>query len=102
MNKVLSLMIAVGFVTISPASALAESASNYIDDATITAKVKEAILKDSQLKVMQVRVYTLHGIVSLSGYVETDAQDSEAVKVATQTSGVTSVTDGLSVKTLEQ
>jgi len=77
--------------------AFAESAGKYIDDATITAKVKEAIFADSQLKVMQVKVDTSHGIVLLSGAVDTKTQEIEAVKVAGQVDGVSTVTDNLSV-----
>jgi hyperosmotically inducible protein len=78
--------------------AFAESVEHYIDDATITAKVKEAILADAQLKVLDVKVETLHGVVSLSGAVDSEAQVVESIKVASQISGVRSVTDGLSVE----
>jgi hyperosmotically inducible protein len=89
-----ALAISIGVA--SPA--FAESTGRYIDDATITAKVKEAILADSQLKVMQVNVDTSHGVVLLSGAVNTKAQESEAVKVAGQINGVVSVTDNMSIK----
>jgi hyperosmotically inducible protein len=89
-----ALALSIGMA--SPA--FAESVEHYVDDATITAKVKEAILADSQLKVMEVKVDTNHGIVQLSGAVDTKAQESEAVKVAGQIDGVKSVTDNLSVK----
>jgi len=86
-------------LSISMASpAFAESTGRYIDDATITAKVKEAILADSQLKVLQVSVDTSHGTVLLSGAVDTKSQESEAVNVANKVDGVTAVTDNLSVK----
>ena len=78
--------------------AFAESVGKYIDDATITAKVKQAILADSQLSVLQVKVDTTHGVVLLSGAVDTKAQESEAVKVAEKINGVVSVTDNMSIK----
>ena len=84
---------------VSPA--FAESAGHYIDDATITAKVKEAIYEDSQLKVLQVKVNTLKGVVSLSGAVDAESQVLEAAKVAGQVSGVVAVTNSLSVKSAE-
>ena len=79
------------------ASAFAETTGGYIDDATITAKVKEAILADSRLSVFQVKVDTLHGTVTLSGNVRTTAQEEAAVKDAKMVSGVAFVTDNLSV-----
>jgi len=77
--------------------AFAESTGRYIDDATITAKVKEVILADSHLKVLQVHVDTNHGIVTLSGNVDTKAQDEEATSVTKKVEGVVSVTDVLTV-----
>jgi len=86
-------------LSISMASpAFAESTGRYIDDATITAKVKEAILADSQLKVLQVSVDTSHGTVLLSGAVDTKSQEAEAVNVANKVNGVIAVTDNLSIK----
>jgi len=79
-------------------SAFAESTGQYIDDATITAKVKEAILHDPQLKVMQVSVDTTDGTVVLSGAVDNNAQQLEAVKVASEVKGVVNVTDNLALR----
>jgi osmotically-inducible protein OsmY len=78
--------------------AFAESTGQYIDDAAITAKVKEAIFADSQLKVLQVNVDSSHGTVLLSGVVDNPGQESEAVKVASKIDGVVTVTDNLSIK----
>jgi hyperosmotically inducible protein len=82
-------------------AASAESADQYMDDATITTKVKAAILSDSQLKATQVSVQTSHGTVHLSGAVDTKTQESEAVKVANEVDGVKSVKDMLSVRTTQ-
>ena len=90
---------ALAFSLSAATPASAESVAHYMDDATITAKVKEAILADSELKVLQIKVDTLHGVVSLSGAVATKAQEVEAVKITGQVSGVASVADGLSIQT---
>ncbi len=82
--------------------AFAESTGQYIDDATITAKVKEAILHDSQLKVMQVRVDTTDGTVVLSGVVDNNAQQLEAAKVASQVNGVVNVTNDLAIRVVNE
>jgi hyperosmotically inducible protein len=79
----------------------AESAGQYIDDATITAKVKAAILSDAQLKATQVSVQTSQGTVQLSGTVDNQMQESEALKVANQVDGVRSVKDLLNVRTTQ-
>jgi hyperosmotically inducible protein len=81
------------------ASARAETTGQYVDDATITAKVKEAILADAQLKVLDVSVNSLHGTVTLSGAVDNKSQEAEAVRVAKMVNGVAMVKDNLSIKT---
>lgn len=76
----------------------AESTGKYLDDTAITAKVKAAILADSQLKATQVSVETNQGTVQLSGTVDTKNQESEAVKVANKVEGVVSVKDLMTVR----
>ena len=81
--------------------AFAETVGQYIDDATITAKVKEAILANPSLKVLQMEVETIHGTVTLSGSVDTKFQEEEAIRVAKTVNGVARVTDNLSVKGMQ-
>jgi len=82
--------------------AFAETTGQYIDDSTITTKVKAAFLADSQLKAMQIKVQTTHGIVQLSGAVDTKVEESQAIKVANTVEGVKSVNDTMTVKGTEQ
>jgi len=97
----LTQLAAISLLTLSlGASSLAfgETTGQYVDDATITTKVKSALLANQQLKAMQVSVETDHGSVQLSGSVDTKSQESEAVRLANQVSGVKSVKDLLTVK----
>jgi osmotically-inducible protein OsmY len=87
------LALALGVSTI----ARAESTGQYIDDASITAKVKAALLADKQLKATQVSVETNQGAVQLKGTVASKDQESEAVKAANQVNGVKSVNDMIQV-----
>jgi osmotically-inducible protein OsmY len=100
MRNVFKLTTGSAFILLLGASpiARAESAGQYIDDATITTKVKVALLSDSQLTATKVSVETNHGAVRLSGTVDTKDQESEAVKVANQVNGVKSVHDLLTVR----
>jgi osmotically-inducible protein OsmY len=82
----------------SSSLALAESTGQYIDDATITTKVKAALLGDSQLKATQVKVETSQGTVQLSGRVDSKTQETQAVQDANQVKGVVSVKDMLTVR----
>lgn len=104
MQKFFRLTALMAFVLTLGASSLAfgESTGQYIDDATITTKVKAALMTDSQLKPTQVKVETNQGTVQLTGTVDTKSQEAEAVKVANQINGVKSVKDLLSVRTTQE
>ena len=73
-------------------------AGTYVDDSVITAKVKAALVKEPQLKSMDVSVETYRGEVLLSGFVRNETQRDKAKKVATKISGVTSVKDAMVVR----
>jgi hyperosmotically inducible protein len=75
-----------------------ESTGQYVDDATITTKVKTAIVQDPALKVMQIHVKTYQSTVQLSGFVDTPQMIARAGDVAGRVGGVTSVQNDLMVK----
>ena len=76
-----------------------ETTGQYIDDATVTAKVKTAIATDVGVKAASnVNVETYRGVVQLSGFADSDEQASKAVTAAKKTSGVRSVRNDIRVK----
>lgn len=75
-----------------------ESTGGYFDDSTITAKIKADLLQDNKLTASDIHVKTYKGVVDLSGFVNRQADISEAGSVARQVSGVTSVHNNLIVK----
>lgn len=70
----------------------------YASDAALTAKVKTALLRESDLNAMDVSVETDKGRVQLSGWVESEAQRKKALQVASRVEGVKEVKDGMNVK----
>ena len=74
------------------------SSGQYLDDSTITARVKSALFSDPNVSGFQVNVDTYQGVVSLSGFVDTSAQKAKAEDVARQVSGVRQVQNNLSVR----
>jgi len=74
------------------------SVGEYVDDATITAKVKAAVLEDPSLKSAEINVETSKGRVQLSGFVSSRADIDRAVKVAKGVAGVTSVKNDMILK----
>jgi osmotically-inducible protein OsmY len=75
-----------------------ESTGEYLDDSTITTKVKAAIFDDPAPKVFQISVETFKGVVQLSGFVNSSQVVSRAAEVAHGVSGVQSVKNSLIVK----
>ena len=93
------LMLLVFAVVVGCASTRTqESTGQYVDDSTITAKVKAEILGDSALKVFDIGVETFKGTVQLSGFVNSAEIRNRAAVVAGRVSGVKSVRNSLIVK----
>lgn len=75
-----------------------ESAGEYIDDSLLTAKVKTALIESPDTKAHQINVETDHGVVQLSGFVDSAAAKAAATSVAKSVTGVKDVKNELSVK----
>ena len=75
-----------------------ESTGEYIDDTTITTKVKMAILDEPTLKVLQINVETYKSVVQLSGFVATSTQIARAGSIARSVRGVESVQNDLRLR----
>jgi len=69
-----------------------------IDDSTLTAKVKAALIASSETKAHQINVETSGGVVQLSGFVDNASQKAAATSVAKSVTGVKDVKNELSVK----
>ncbi|HEV7817421.1 MAG TPA: BON domain-containing protein [Janthinobacterium sp.] len=74
------------------------SAKNVIADTVITTKVKADLVKDPDLKAMDVHVETVKGVVMLSGFVPSQAEAAKAEQLARSVEGVTDVKSSLQVK----
>ena len=73
-------------------------AGTYVEDSVLTARVKTALLKEPDLKSLDVSVETQDGVVLLSGFVHDSGQRRKALKAAGGVSGVTSVKDAMVVR----
>jgi hyperosmotically inducible protein len=70
-----------------------------IDDATLTAKVKAALIESPDTKAHQINVESKAGVVHLSGFVNNATAKEAATSVAKSVSGVKEVRNEISVKT---
>ncbi len=81
-----------------PAEETGREVGEALDDATITAKVKAALLQAPDVKGLDVKVETDKAVVQLSGFVASQAQIDKAVEVAKGVRGVREVQNKMSVK----
>jgi osmotically-inducible protein OsmY len=93
-----SLMLV--FVLVAPLllSACGKTVGETIDDATVTTRVKTALLNDPATGGMRIDVDTFKGVVTLSGRVKSTAERDTAVSIARRTPGVQDVKTTLQIE----
>ena len=69
-----------------------------IDDASITAEVKYALLSHSSTSALSTKVTTTDGVVAITGEADSDAEKSFVTKLAQDVRGTKSVTNDMTVK----
>lgn len=80
------------------ASSMATKAGNAIDDATLTTKVKAALLADEMVKGTQINVDSSNGTVTLNGAVSTPTHKQRAEQLALNVEGVRTVDNKLTTQ----
>jgi hyperosmotically inducible periplasmic protein len=70
---------------------------SYIDDATLTTRVKAKFAEDKTVSALAIKVETFKGVVQLSGVAKSAAEKSQAERLARDTSGVTGVRNDIVV-----
>jgi hyperosmotically inducible protein len=78
-------------------TASTRTAGETIDDSTLTARVKTALIGDERTKARQIDVDTYRGDVQLNGFVDSAAARTAAASVAQKVDGVNKVTNNLQV-----
>jgi len=87
---------------ISPIAAYADdtstdTAGQYLDDATTTTKVKAAFADDKWVKGRDISVRTDHGVVDLTGTVNSKDESDRATALATKVKSVRAVHNNLKI-----
>jgi len=73
-------------------------ASEAVADSVITTKVKADLIREPDLKSLDVHVETQNGTVMLSGFVPSQAEADKAIQVARNVKGVSKVENGLQIQ----
>jgi len=92
-----SALVATTIVALSVPAIAQKTVGNVIDDTTVNASVKAALIEAKSVPSSGIVVETYKGVVLLSGFVETQAQKDAAGKAAGGVSGATKVHNALAV-----
>jgi osmotically-inducible protein OsmY len=100
--KILCVVFTLGVSAVAGLSGCAgdryhESTGEYVDDSSLTTRVKSALAED-EYKFSGVKVVTFKGTVQLSGFVDDRAQKSRAGSIAKGVQGVKEVENNITVK----
>jgi len=74
------------------------SVGQYVDDATITARVKKRFAEDPQVAATRISVETLNGTVQLSGFAVSDTERVRAAEIARSVPDVRDVRNDVIVR----
>jgi hyperosmotically inducible protein len=74
------------------------SVGTVVDDASLTARVKAALVGNTITKARQIEVETRQGVVALHGFVDSQSEINEALKETRAVSGVVEVKNNLEIK----
>ena len=93
------LVVSIFTFSLSPTSQVfADSGTQHPDDASITARIKEAFFEDTDLKITFMNIHTTDGIVQQEGVVDSDSKKLDAINVATDIKEAEEVTDDLAIR----
>ncbi|MGH6636108.1 MAG: BON domain-containing protein [bacterium] len=92
------LVIAVVVLAGCAGTPTQESTGEYLDDTTITTKVKGTLLNDPQVSGLAINVETFKGTVQLSGFANSEGERQRAEELAGSVEGVQSVQNDIRLK----
>ena len=75
-----------------------ESTGQYVDDATITTRVKTRFAKDPTVSAMRINVGTMKGVVQLGGFAKSEAERQQAGQLAASVPGVKDVRNDIKLE----
>jgi osmotically-inducible protein OsmY len=99
--RIVKLSVCIGIISAFLGCATtqkSESTGQYVDDSTITTKVKADIFSEPGLSTLQITVNTYKGVVQLSGFVDSAQNARKAGEIARNVKGVAEVKNDLVVK----
>jgi osmotically-inducible protein OsmY len=78
------------------------SMGQYVDDSTITARVKKRFAEDKQVAATRINVETVNGTVQLSGFATSETERARAAQIARSVPDVRDVRNDVIVRAATQ
>lgn len=75
-----------------------QSVGAYVDDTTLTTRVKAKFAEDPTVSAMSIGVETFNGLVQLSGFAKSADERVRAESLARNTSGVKAVKNDIAIR----
>jgi len=75
-----------------------QTVGSYVDDTTLTTRIKAKFAADSAVSAMSINVETLKGVVQLSGFAKSAHERDAAESLARSVQGVVSVRNDIIVR----
>ena len=102
MKKIISLFVLALALSIGANTYAEKSTGEHVDDSTLTARVKFALLEQSVSDAIDINVETSKGVVQLAGFVKSDSIKAMAGRVTAGVDGVVSVSNRLIVRSAKR
>lgn len=99
-NTLAAAITAVALLTTTGCAVTRDQSTvgEYVDDATISTKVKAKFIEDKSVAASAIQVETLNGTVQLSGFAKSEAERDQAAALAREVKGVKSVKNDILVR----
>ena|SRR6185436_19090344 len=97
-NLLIAGVLLAGLAGCASSGGTGQKTGEYVDDAWITSKVKSKMIADHDVKAHKIDVDTSHGVVTLSGTVESWQEANKAAEIARGVKGVTAVENDIRVQ----
>jgi hyperosmotically inducible protein len=97
-SRTAALLLVVAILAPLMLAACGKSVGDTIDDATVSTRVKTALLNDPLVGGLRIDVDTFKGVVTLSGRVKTKEEEAKAIELARKVGGVADVKSSLLIQ----
>ena len=99
-NLLIATIVAVGALTAGGCAVTSgqSSVGQYVDDATISTRVKARFAEDPGVSAMRLQVETMNGMVQLAGFASSQAEKDRAGQIARAVPDVKEVRNNIIVR----